>query len=340
MAEGPEVRRDIVIRSEDEAWDLLQRVEAGEFGDQAIVPRFDGWPATEITFWLGTEHETLTAPMMEALLDVQNGLYRSYMLIEEGTTNLRSLSNEQRRELEVRFQVGEGCTKLLPDLEGVAEKFAEAAVKHMSGTQITVVILVFILAVASHAYLRTWLENRTKKAEREASNDQVRQLLAAQKYASEADERKTELMMGAIERAMGTRALVDASDEGRQGLLRAASRVDSTEVADVEIAPAVAKRVARNARSETEYERIEGRYRVVRVDANPDDGYRVRLEDVDTEQTFFANVRDALASQQDKATIADAEWGKFPIFAQIETAKRRGEIVAATVIAVRKYDAN
>jgi len=340
MARGPKVARKHVITSEDDAWDLLRRVEAGEFGDEAIVPSFDGWPKAEITFWLEAEHETLTAPMMEALLDFQNGLYRSYMLIEEGTTNLRSLSNEQRKEFEVRFQVGQGCTKLLPDLEDVAEKFAESAAKHMTGQQITIVILAFVLALAGTAVFRAWLEHRTKRAEQDASSNQVKQLLAAQRYASEADIEKTELMLGALEKAMGTRALYQASEEGRQGLLRAASKVDSTEIAGVEIAPQVARRVARAARAESESEMIEGRYRVIRVDTDPDDGYRVKLEDVETEHSFFATVRDAMVSVKDREIIAAAEWGKTPIWATVATTKRRGEIVDAVVTGVRRFDAN
>jgi len=94
-----------VVSTEEEAWELFQRALAGEFAEKPLIPSFKGWPTQEITFWVGDKHEVLTAPMMEALLDYQRGLYRSFLFLTEDTTNLRRLSEELRARYEVEFQV-------------------------------------------------------------------------------------------------------------------------------------------------------------------------------------------------------------------------------------------
>jgi hypothetical protein len=323
------------ISSENDAWALLRVIEGGEYGDAAIIPVFDGWPANEIVFWVGEEHEVLTAPMMEALLDYQAGLYRSFLLVTDDTTNLRGLSNDERREYEMRFKVGEGCTKLIPDWESLVNTFINKVVANMTGTQITITVIGFALLFAGGAAWRAWLEHKSKTAADEARNQTAKDFLSAQRFASEADVEKTRMLVGAIERAMGTRALIDASDEGKQGILRAASRVDATEVADVEIAPEAAKRMARNARTEPELEEIRGMFRVRRNDADPGGAFRVRLEKEDGEQ-FFAGIRDALIAGDDRKIISEAEWTQTPFWARVEVIRHRGEVSSATVVEVAR----
>jgi hypothetical protein len=286
-------------------------------------------------FWLGDEHEVLTAPMMEALLSYQAGLYRSFLLVTDDTTNLRGLSNEERREYEMRFKVGEGCTKLIPDWDALLNTFISKVVANMTGTQITITVIGFALLFAGGSAWRAWLDHKSKKAAEESRNQTAKDFLAAQRFATEADVEKTRMLVGAIEQAMGTRALVDASDEGKQGVLRAASRVDATDVADVEIAPEAAKRMARNARTEPEMEELRGMFRVRRNDADPNGAFRIRLV-TEAGEEFFAGIRDALVAGDDRKIISEAEWTQTPFWGRVEVIRHRGEISSATVVEVSR----
>jgi hypothetical protein len=323
------------ISSEDDAWELLRVIESGKYGEAAIIPVFDGWPSNEIVFWVGEEHEVLTAPMMEALLDYQAGLYRSFLLVTDDTTSLRGLSNEERRDYEMRFKVGEGCTKLIPDWDALVNTFINKVVANMTGTQITITVIGFALLFAGGAAWRAWLDHKAKIAADESRNQTAKDFLAAQRFASEADVEKTRMLVGAIERAMGTRALIDASDEGKQGILRAATRVDATEVADIEIAPEAAKRMSRNARTEPELEELRGTFRVKRNDTDHYGAFRIRLEAENGEE-FFAGIRDALVAGDDRKVISEAEWTQTPFWARVEVIRHRGEITNATVVEVAR----
>jgi hypothetical protein len=323
-----------IIQNEDQAWALLQRVLKGEFGEKPIIPTFDGWPSQEIVFWLDDEHEVLTAPMMEALLDYQSGIYRAFMLVVEDTTNLRKLSNEYRREYEIRFQVGKGCTKLIPDFTSVLEKFATAAASNMTGTQITITIIGVALLFFGNSAWKAWLEARTRTAAEESKNEATKQLLSAQRFASEQDTARTKMLVGALETSLGTRALIDASEEGKHGVLRAATRMDSTEVADVEIEPNVARRIARNGRTEPEIDYETGNFVVLRNDANPNTPFKVKVRNLQTNEEFSSGIRDALVAGNDRQVISEAEWTHSAFWARVEVLRRRGEVSEATIVEV------
>lgn len=322
------------IQTEEEAWSLIQSVLSGDFGDKPVIPTFDGWPSQEIIFWLDDEHEVLTAPMLEALLDYQAGIYRAFMLVVEDTTNLRKLSDEYRRKYEIRFQVGQGCTKLIPDFTSVLEKFATAAAGNMTGSQITIAILGVALMFFGNSAWKAWLDGRTKKAAEESKSDSTKEMLGALHFASEQDTVRTTLLIGALEKCFGNRALVDASEEGKHGVLRAAARMDSTEVADVEIEPNVARKIARNGRTEPEMDIEIGNFIVLRNDANPDTPFKVKVRNLSTDEEFSAGIRDALVAGNDRQVISEAEWTHSAFWARIEVLRRRGEISEATIVEV------
>lgn len=327
-----------IISSEDDAWELLGRVSEGEFGDRPVIPSFRGWPDAELTFWIDDEHEVLTAPMMEALLSYQAGLYRAFLLVTEDTTNLRSLSDDDRREYEMRVKVGEGCTKLIPDWQALAEKFADKVVAHMTGTEITITVLGFALLFAGGSAWKAWLTSKAQRAADDARNENTRQLLGQQQFAAQTDLERMRLLTNAITVAMGTRALIDASDEGKQGILKAASKVDETDFAGVDIPSDVARKLAKNYAPPPEPESIEGLFRVMRTDADAEGRFRVKLASEDGELTFFAGIRDALLAGNDREVISEAEWTQTPFWGRIELQRQRGEISKAIVVQVEKRE--
>jgi hypothetical protein len=322
----------VVIKSEGEAWEFFQRALGGEFADKPLIPRFEGWPSQEIIFWIGDKHEVLTAPMMEALLDYQRGLYRSFLFLTADTTNLQRLSGELRARYEVEFRVGEGCTKLIPDFGGILDKVIEASVGKMTGTELTVTILGIALIWGGVVAWRAWLKHKSEVAANEASNAKTRDFLRNQRFASEAETQRLEIVTRALVQATGSYALVEASTEAKDGIIRAASRVDATEVGGVAITPEVAQRMSRRSRSEPEHSVLEGAFEVLRNDSAPNMRFRVKLRHVESGREFFAYIRDALLAGDDREIISDAEWAQTPFWGRVEIRTTRGEIIDATVV--------
>lgn len=93
-----------------------------------------------------------------------------------------------------------------------------------------------------------------------------------------------------------------------------------------------AHELAKNPRNETRTVSIEGVYRILRVDSSRREGFRFRLQNVETQDEITAKLKDWLAYEKEKALIRDAEWSQKLIRCVIET-KRRGGVVVDAYIA-------
>lgn len=324
----------VTIRTEDEAWELLERLTQPNSDLAAFLPVIKSWPTMEFAFSLDSRSLALTAPIMRAMLDYQSSINRAFLIVTEGTSNLRSLSEEERQQFEAIFKVKKGSTKLDINLQELCEKLGKEALGKLTGNQITIIVIAFALLWAGDSYWRAWLETHKDISVAESSNENTKQLLEAQKFASENDLKKFELMNKTILAAMGNHDFVKASDEGRQSVLKAASQVKGTRVAGVSIPPNVARPMVRNARTDAEETVVTREYDVVRVDTEVEDGFRVRLRDRTTNEEFFASVRDIMLSANDRTMIQNGEWSKKPIEARLIIVRRRGTIARATVAEV------
>ncbi len=319
------------VESEDEAWRLLALFAEGDDHQRPFIPKLGKWPRADFTFWIDGGNAVLTAPVMEAMLEFQSSINRAFMLAAEGSTNLRGLSEDERSSFEALFKIRRGSSKIEVDLQDLSKEFIKTAVGKLSGRQITVIILAFVLLFGGVAYWKAWLEHQKDITLAETQNQQTKELLASQKFASEIDLKKMEIMHDTVVAVLGSRAIVEASNDSRKSVLKAAARVRDTQVAGQSLPPEVAKPMARSARSVSELDSRTGEFDVLRVDTNVSDGFRVRLRDRSDGVEFFASVRDRLLSENDRKLIQRGEWEKKPIVAQVHITKRRGEIVAARI---------
>lgn len=329
-ASNPKMER-IRINSEEEAWQLLERIRANDFQNVELMPTFGSWAKMQFKFWVDSKNVALTAPVMEAMLEYQKSINRAFMLITEGTTNLRSLSEEERAAYEAIFIVRKGSTKLDIDLQELAKEFVKLAAGKLSGTHITIIALAFALLYAGNSYWKAWLETQKEITISETSSKQTKQILDNQRFAEEADLKKMELMGQAVQAAMGNRGIIDASNDARKSLVRAASKVNETEIAGKLLPPDIARPLARSSRTSADLEAITESFEVVRVDTDVHDGFRVRLRNTKTNELFFASVREVVSSENDRKLIQQGEWSKKPIVARIHLTRRRGQVASARI---------
>lgn len=330
---------ECVIRSESEAWQLLKRIASDDFEDKIVLPEFKGWPDLKIKYWRRGENRLLTAPMMEGLLDVQEALYRAFLLVEEDTSNLRRLSEYQREKYEIGFTINSGSTEAKPDWPEIAKEFVQTVASKMNGKQATIIILVALLAYAGNTAWSDYLDHKAEQAELNASNskdEQIGQLFEAFKLSEQADLERMKLLRDMAASNDHGQAVLEASEDAKDGILKSAKRVDSTEVAGMEIPPEAARRMSRAPKAENKAESVKGTFVILRNDTTLEEGFRVRLRNTETGEEFFASLRDRLVAPNDREIIAKAEWEKVPIRATIAVTRRRGAIVKAQILAAEE----
>jgi len=318
------------VETEEAAWKLLAQLR-DKGTDADFVPVLGKWTKAEYKFWIDGGNAVLTAPVMEALLEFQASLNRAFMLLSDGSTNLRGLSEEERATYEAVFKIRRGSSKIEIDLQELCKQFLKSAVGKLSGTQITVIILAFGLLFGGDCYWRAWLEHQKEVTIAETQNQMTKELLSDHRFAAESDLEKMQLMHDTVQDVLGSKALIDASNESRKSFLKAAARVRNTEIAGQSLPPELARPMARNARSLSELDRRVSTFEVLRVDTNVSDGFRVRLRDLSDNTEFFASVRDRMLSENDRLMIQRGEWQKRPIEARVHIIKRRGEVSDARI---------
>lgn len=333
MARRPKVpgMQPVPIHNEDEAWALLEDLHRHGFADDSKLPVVTQWPRFHFKFWIAGSQLVLTQPVMQAMVDYQTSVNRAFMLLLENTSILTGLSEEERKEFEVVFTVKRGSTDLSFNAQELIEKFMEKAVSKLSGKQITVMVIAFAVLFAGYSCWNTYLEHQNEVAKAEASSQTTKDVLAAQKFADETDLKRMKILADALTAAHGSHALIDASDEGKKGIVKAAAKVQNTEIGGKQLPPEVARRMARAAPSSPTKKVVTAEYEVVRVDTDVPDGFRVRLRNTKTNQLVFASLRDALVSEQDRALIRRGEWEKKPIVAKVQETWRRGSLASARV---------
>ncbi|MCZ8235245.1 MAG: hypothetical protein O9335_08810 [Inhella sp.] len=111
----------IVVRSEQEAFELLEAALAGKVGPWSDL-RFEGWP--NLTIYLKGKQfdQTITTSVMRSLLDLQSDINQAYAAARHGDPGKR-LTDAERSALELKVKVAGGSTHLSVDVQALAVEF-------------------------------------------------------------------------------------------------------------------------------------------------------------------------------------------------------------------------
>ena len=90
-----------VINSEEDAVSLLRRALNNEVkSDATPIIKFGRWPSLDIYLPETRLEGSINASLMTGIIDYQNAIYRVHLLLSEGTTDLRVLSEAERKQYE------------------------------------------------------------------------------------------------------------------------------------------------------------------------------------------------------------------------------------------------
>jgi len=92
--------------------------------------------------------------------------------------------------------------------------------------------------------------------------------------------------------------------------------------------------MVRQERAKAKEDRIDGLFRIIRVDSSRTDSFYVTVRDLATFDQFTAEVQDTL-SGRNKKCIQNAEWNRLPVYLKINVKKIRGAITRATVLSAK-----
>lgn len=324
----------ISVSSEAAAWRTLEAVlERGMNYRRGEIDLGD-WAKIELKFWVGDKQAVINPSMMRAFLDIQDAILRTRLIAIEQSTDLRGLSRDERAAYEIEVFVSPGSSGIDIDVTEIAKHLIGEMVTTMPPEYVLVVALCAVLAWAGNSMWRAWLESRKETALAGVEAGRQKDLLEAQKFASEVDLRRWELFAEAQQKFPAVADIEKAVEKGRIGVLKAAAQADRSKIAQRIVNPDLADIFAASPVPEEQTGTISGIFDVLAVDATVRDGFRIKVESRETGERFHASVRDLLLSQQDVHYLQRGEWEKKGVIAEVSVSRRNGMVFKAQIDSV------
>lgn len=313
---------DIVIRSEEDAYAVLALAR-----DNKLAPFgnlvFEGWPTLSIYLQGDKFHQSITPTVMRGLLEFQRGIYQSYAAAKYNHPTKR-LSEEEKRALEIRVDVKDGSSDFGINFSELAAKLIE----HLGGKMEPVHVIVTVLSIAvlyfgSSAY-KSFLEHRKEIRTKELSDDVQREAIAALKFTSTQETERMKLMADIARRDHRVENIGRIAYEAHSEVVKTLAAGDKAVIEGIAIEPEVAESLTRNARRKSSEVRLDGFYRLVKLDWSDPLKFKVKVLNIESGLLLDAEVQDDSLTGRYKEALREAEWSRSPVALKIN-AKLFGE---------------
>lgn len=325
--------RNLHIRSEDDAWNNLERLLTGDAHAPPEGMDLDGWPTLSVKVDDGTS--VVTASLMNGLLEYQRALYRSYVIAKYDLDDLRKITEEEKADLEVRFRISAGSTGIDADLVPIIDAVSAVIRNKMEVWHLLVVSIAAGLLFTSAALFRVFMQNRRDIRLAEVASKEKKDYLDHLHYASQEDTNRLAMITDALRGSPAGAGLIEQSANANMALLDALAKTGkATYGRNVVVNGQDALELSKSRRRNAQDIELTGDYRVVLVDSTPADGFRVRLQDAATDEFISAIISDAGKYANDRDNLQKAEWsrGKLLVRCSIEGRILEGEFLDARIM--------
>lgn len=192
----------------------------------------------------------------------------------------------------------------------------------MDANHITAVLITAILLWAGSTLAGKWMNVRkdvrlaelNHQKETASTKAQIA-TLATIDSVNRAELKKWEILERVLSIVPTVRPIAREADKGRAELFRHVTGEGAT-INGVYVPAKVGKLIANNGRVPAEDVRLDGVYRIFKVDTTVATGLRVHLSATDGRE-FAAEVADVMTTVKDRELIQDAEWSKVPIYLEM-----------------------
>lgn len=334
--QGRVVTEKLIIKNEGDAFEAIERFLAG--GGFPGGVELEGWPKLKIRLVGPKFHSSLTPTVMKSFLDLQNLVYKSYAIAQYDTEDTRKLSKEERDELEIEVKVEEGSAIFEIDLQEVLMKFAAKAGETMPPELMVATILGLGVLWAGKTSYTAYLNYRKDIRAAEAKTEEQREVLSSVEAMSKQETARLEILTRLLVSQPKLEHVSRQAYDAKTEMLRGFSTAEEVTVSDVVVPQDVAQELVTNARRKATEKRLDGYYRITRVDSSNPDEFKVKVRRHKTLEEFEAVVEDTSLTAEKKEVLQYAEWERTTVFLSINAKEFDGDIKQAVVMDVVRQD--
>jgi hypothetical protein len=313
---------DIVIRNEEDAYRILQLAARDQIGSYGRII-FDGWPSLSFDLRGEKFEQSLTSTVMKGLIEFQKAIYQSYAVARFSSPTKR-LTEEEKDALELKVTVGRGSSAFEINFQVIAEKLIEHLGARMNPTEVLVtVVAIAAMYFGKSAYL-SFLNTRKDARMSEISDETQRQTLQALQYVSEQETQRLAIIAEITAKDSRIEAINKLAHDAHVDVVKTLAAGTGSRIEGVDITPEVAEILTQNTRRRSSIVRIDGLYRLLKIDWTDPLKLKVKAANVESGLQIDAEVQDDSFEGRYKEALKSAEWSRSPIALEVH-ARRVGE---------------
>lgn len=318
----------LIVRSEEDAFTLLQRALTSELEEQPYVLEFENWPILKLRFVGEGYDSTITPHIAEALVELQHAMNRSYARLVRHSGSANVLTKEERKAIEFKAKVDEGSSLITVDLGEYAETLTTALVGKMSGTELVITILGVAISGGALLAYKAFLAARSEDKKVDQATKQTVQL-------SEQETKRLEIFANALTSNPALKSSHEDFDNVRHDILKSVGDADQLDIQGIPLSQDQARKIASTPRTKAEEVQLNGIYRIVKLDWSREDEVRISLYGTgSTKQEFIASMRAHNLTPQNIEKLKACEWERRPVHLSINATVLRGDVTTATIVGV------
>jgi len=311
QAETKKKLPEITIRSEEDAYAVLDRAAKGLLEPYERIV-FDGWPTLQLYLKGEKFDQSITPTIMRGLLEFQRGLYRSYAAAKYDNPTKR-LSDEEKTALEVRVDVGKGSSDFGINFQGLAVELVKQFGGKMDPTHVLIAVVSIAVMYFGSSSVKSYLEYRKDVRAKEVTDDTQRKTLEALQFTSAQETERMKIMAEVIKASPRVENITRLAHDAQTELVKSMTAGEEASLAGVPVDPVIAGELTKNARRKGAEVRLDGMYRLLKLDWSGETKLRVKIYNVNTGVVLDAEVQDDSLDGRHKTAIREAEWARNPV---------------------------
>lgn len=306
---------DIVITSEEEAYAVLQAASNGQITAYGNLI-FKGWPTLNIYLQGAKFHQSITPTVMRGLLEFQKGIYQSYAAAKYDHPTKR-LTDDEKSALEIRVDVKDGSSDFDINFQELAVKLIEQLGGRMDPVHVLIsVVSIAVLYFGTSSY-KAYLEHRKEMRSKEIADETQRKTIEALHFASAQETERLKIISDISKNDHRIENIARIAYESHTEVVKSLAAGTKAEIEGIALSPEVAENLTKNARRKSTEVRLDGIYRLVKLDWTDPVKFRVRVFSTVSGIEFDADVQDDSLEGKYKELLREAEWSRSPIALKI-----------------------
>lgn len=323
----------IIIQSEDEVIKYLEQYSEGHAIPNNI--KLDGWP--NLAFKLTGEkfQSSITPSVMKGFVKMQSQVNRVYATLKYNDPE-KMLSQDERQSIEIIVTVDSGSSIINIDFNGLLESVEKAIIDKMTPQEMITIVLGTAVIWGAASMWKKYLDHRREIRALEAKNESEKLFLNTMTIMSQEETKRMEIFQKVIDGIPQLKQQQDIADDAKAELLKSLSNAKTVEFADINLDQEMTKQLSTNARRKPITTRIDGIYRVEKVDSSDPDVFKVTVRETGTDKLVTCIVQDVfLDEKENKEMLQKAEWDREPLHLSINAQILGGEIKSAIIVYVK-----